>query len=214
MRKSPFSAPRALCCALLLAVLVSVCVPAAADEVNVLAGGLPLLVNKDHPVDAAVVLEDACADGRDRKAADRPGDLHVPQAPGVADDLRAALADAEDEAVFFLHRVFIGDLIFDCEGLGEGAGNDLQPDFWRVQECPFMDVPDRIRDHGIRQGGTFCECIARDGCDPRGDDDLFKRFTGTKGIPADGSDGLREKYGFEAAAALKSAYTDGLNLIS
>ncbi len=55
MRKLPLFALRALCCGLLLAVLFSVFVPAAAEEVDVLAGSRPLLVNKENPVDADFV---------------------------------------------------------------------------------------------------------------------------------------------------------------
>ncbi len=39
-----------VCCALLLAVLCSAAFPAGAEETDVLAESLPMLVNKDHPV--------------------------------------------------------------------------------------------------------------------------------------------------------------------
>ena len=50
MRKASSRALRALCCAVMLALLFSFSFSAAAEETDVLAGGLPILVNKDYPV--------------------------------------------------------------------------------------------------------------------------------------------------------------------
>ena len=50
MRRAMLSVQRALSCVLLLALLFSASLPAAAEETDVLADDLPMLVNKDHPV--------------------------------------------------------------------------------------------------------------------------------------------------------------------
>ena len=50
MRRASFSVLRELSCVLLLALLFSAPVSAGAEEVDVLAESLPMLVNKDHPV--------------------------------------------------------------------------------------------------------------------------------------------------------------------
>ena len=50
MRKASSCALRALCCAVMLALLFSIPFSAVAEETDVLAVGLPILVNKDYPV--------------------------------------------------------------------------------------------------------------------------------------------------------------------
>lgn len=58
MRKSRTPALRAVCCALLLFVLLYAFFPVAAEETDVLAGSLPILVNKDNPVDKDFIPAD------------------------------------------------------------------------------------------------------------------------------------------------------------
>ena len=50
MRRAASSALRALSCILLWTMLFAALLPAGAEEVDVLADSLPMLVNKDHPV--------------------------------------------------------------------------------------------------------------------------------------------------------------------
>ena len=50
MHRTGMPVRRVLWCALLLALLLSAVFPAAAEETDVLADSLPMLVNKDHPV--------------------------------------------------------------------------------------------------------------------------------------------------------------------
>ena len=57
MQTKQWTVLRLLCCAVCLALLYSVCLPAAADT-DVLAGSLPMLVNKDYPVEEDFVPAD------------------------------------------------------------------------------------------------------------------------------------------------------------
>ena len=58
MRKALPCALRALCCAVMLALLFSLPCAAGAEETDVLADALPILVNKDYPVSEDFVPAD------------------------------------------------------------------------------------------------------------------------------------------------------------
>ena len=58
MRKKTYGMPCAVCFLLALALLSAACFSASAEEVNVLADSIPMLVNKDHPVDPDFVPAD------------------------------------------------------------------------------------------------------------------------------------------------------------
>ena len=58
MRKALPCTLRALCCAVMLALLFSLPCAAGAEETDVLADALPILVNKDYPVSEDFVPAD------------------------------------------------------------------------------------------------------------------------------------------------------------